>query len=160
MEQVKRVLKPNTGVLAVWTYGAGALDDPAADAVYRELDQVTLFNYWDTKRWFTDSLYEPLLPLLPYKSSLVQHTIEKITETTIGKFIDFTETFSGFQTYKKQEGEQAYQALVENFRKNLMNCFTNPRQETQNNQTMDLNSIKLSYSNPIRVYLMKKNETN
>jgi ubiquinone/menaquinone biosynthesis C-methylase UbiE len=157
VEQVQRVLKPNTGVLAVWTYGTGGLDNPKADAVYNEFNQVRLFPYWNSKRWLIDDFYQSLLPLFPYKSTLVEHTIEQRMETTIEKFLGFTETFSACQTFRRQEGENAYRELIENFRQKLIESY--PKNTSRNNhedETIDLNSMKIIESNPIRLYLMKK----
>ncbi|CAF3003075.1 unnamed protein product [Rotaria sp. Silwood2] len=156
VEEVKRVLKPNIGVFAIWTYGTGTLDNPIADAIYREFDQTTLFPYWNSRRWLTDTYYQSLLPLLPYKSTLVEYTIEQTTETSIGQYIDLIETYSACQTYRKQEGEKAYQDLIEKFREKIIDAYTKTLNQTTNDETVDFNSIKLSISNPIRLYLMKK----
>jgi len=156
IEQVQRVLKPNTGVFAVWTYGTGALDNPKADALYHEFNQITLFPYWNSKRWLIDDYYQSLLPLFPYKSTLVEYTIEQRIETTIEQFLGFTESFSACQTFKKQEGEKAYRDLLENFREKLIECYRKIQTRYDEDETTDLNSIQFIVSNPIRLYLMKK----
>jgi len=161
IEQVKRVLKSNTGVFAVWTYTFGTLDNPIADAIYHEFEQIILFQYWNSKRWLTDDYYQSLLPLLPYKSTLVEYTIERRTEITIEQFIRLVETYSACQTYRKQEGEKAYENLLKTFREKLIDCYRKTLNQNHNNndETTDYNSIKLTISNPIRLYLMKKNST-
>jgi ubiquinone/menaquinone biosynthesis C-methylase UbiE len=157
VEQVKRVLKPNTGVFAVWTYGPGALDNPKADAVWQEFNQVTLFPYWNSKRWLVDDYYQSLLPLLPYKSTLVEYTIEQRKEITIEQFLGLIETFSASQTFKNQEGEKAYENLIENFRVKLIECYKKTQyRNNDEDESIDLNSIKFTVSSPIRLYLMKK----
>ncbi|CAF1394191.1 unnamed protein product [Adineta ricciae] len=156
VEQVQRVLKPNTGVFAVWTYALGTLDNPIADAVYHEFNQVTLFPYWNSKRWLADDYYQSLLPLLPYKSTLVEHTIDKRTETTLGQFLGFIQTLSGLQTYRKQEGEQALHDLLERLREKLIECYVKTPNRQANDESVDVNSIKMTVSSPIRLYLMRK----
>ncbi|CAF0822441.1 unnamed protein product [Adineta ricciae] len=159
IEQVQRVLKPNTGVFAVWTYALGTLDNPIADAVYHEFNQVTLFPYWNSKRWLADDYYQSLLPLLPYKSTLVEYTIDKRIETTLGKFLGFIQTLSGLQTYRKQEGEQALHDLLERLREKLIECYAKTPNRQANDESVDMNSIKMTVSSPIRLYLMRKSLT-
>ncbi|CAF2112949.1 unnamed protein product [Rotaria magnacalcarata] len=160
VEEVKRVLKPNIGVFAIWTYGMGQLDNPMADTIYREFDEKILLSYWNHKRWLGVSYYQSLLPLLPYKSTLVEYTIERTTETSIGQFIDFIETLSACQTFRIQEGEKAYQDLLATFRKKLVGAYIKYSNRPNSDETTDFNSIQLSIENPIRLYLMKKNEIN
>ncbi|CAF0975689.1 unnamed protein product [Adineta ricciae] len=157
LEEAKRVLKPNTGVLAVWTYALGTLDNPIADAIYHEFHHVLLFPYWDVKRWLADDYYESLVPLLPYKSTLKQATIEHRTETTLGHFLGFIESLSGCQTYRKQNGEQAYENMLANLRQKLIQCYVKTKLRNSTDETIDFDSIKMSVSSPIRLYLMRKN---
>ncbi|CAF0861457.1 unnamed protein product [Rotaria sp. Silwood1] len=82
VEEVKRVLKPNISVFAIWTYGF-------------------------VRRWLTDRYYQSLLLLLLYKSTLVEYTIEQTIKTSIGQYIDLIETYSACQMYRKQKFEQA-----------------------------------------------------
>jgi SAM-dependent methyltransferase len=157
IEEVKRVLKPNTGVFAVWTYGRYALDNPKADAFWQEFNQVTLFPYWNSKIWLIDDYYQSLLPLFPYKSTIVEYTIEQKKETTIQQYLNLIETFSGFQTFKKQEGEKAYENLIENLREKLIECYRKTQyRNNDEEENIDLNSIKFTTSCPIRLYLMRK----
>ena len=90
-----------------------------------------------------------------------EYTIEQRTETTIEGFIGFIESLSGCRTYKKQEGEKAYKDLLETLREKLIDCYIKKSNRDDNeDETKDLNSIKLTISNPVRLYLMRKNETN
>ncbi len=154
VEEVKRVLKPNTGVLAIWIYTFGTLDNPAAEAIYHEFHHGLLLPYWNPKQRLIDDYYESLLPLLPYKSTLQQYTIECQMETTLGHFIGLIETASACQTYRKQNGEQAYQDILNTLRQKLIQCYI----KNDNDETKDYDSIKITLSRPIRLYLMKKNE--
>ncbi len=160
VEEVQRVLKPDTGVFAVWTYALGTLDNPTADAIYQKFNQVTLFPYWNSKRWLADDYYQSLLPLLPYKSTLVEYTVGTRTETTIGQFLNFIQTLSACQTYIKQEGEKALEDLLETLREELIDCYIKTPNRNNNEENFDFNSIKMTVSSPIRLYLMRKNDTN
>ncbi len=101
---------------AVWTYGTGALDNPKADAVYHEFNQITLFPYWNSKRWLVDDYYQSLLPLFPYKSTLMEYTIEQRNEITLEQFLGFIQSLSACQTFKQQEGDKAYENLLNTIR--------------------------------------------
>jgi SAM-dependent methyltransferase len=160
LEQVQRVLKPHTGVFAVWTYSSGSLDNPVADAVYHEFDQVILFSYWSSKRWLTDEYYQSLLPLFPYKPTLAEHTIERRAEMTVGQFLDLVQTYSGFQTYRAQEGEQALQNLLSELRDKLINCYTKTPGQATSEEKPDGDALPMVISSPIRLYLMRKDQSN
>ena len=158
LDEAKRVLKSDTGVLAVWTYALGTLDNPIADAIYHEFHHVLLFPYWHAKRWLTEDYYQSLVPLLPYKSTLSQYTIENRTETTLGDFLGFIESLSGCQTYRKQNGEQACQDMLNTLRQKFIQTYTKSRISSYNDETLDYDSIKMTVSSPVRLYLVKKNE--
>lgn len=158
LEEAKRVLKPYTGVFAVWTYALGTLDNPMADAVYHEFHHVLLFSYWNIKRWLADDYYESLVPLLPYKTSLRQYTIEHRTETTLGHFLGFIESLSACQTYRKQHGEEAFQDILKTLRQKLIQCYCKTKLRNHNDDLFDFDSIKMTVSSPVRLYLMKKNQ--
>jgi hypothetical protein len=120
---------------------------------------VLLFSYWNAKRWLADDYYESLVPLLPYKSTLRQYTIEHRTETTLGHFLGFIESLSGCQTYRKQNGEQAYQDMLATLRQKLIQCYCKTKVIRNNNDEMiDFDSIKMTISSPVRLYLMRKNQ--
>ncbi len=158
LEEAKRVLKLHTGVLAVWTYALGTLDNPIADAIYHEFHHVLLFPYWNIKRWLADDYYQSIVPLLPYKSTLRQYAIEHRTETTLGHFLGFIETLSACQTYRKQNGEQAYQDILTTLRHKLIQCYCKTKLRNHNDETIDFDSMRMTISSPVRLYLMKKNQ--
>ncbi|CAF4053997.1 unnamed protein product [Rotaria magnacalcarata] len=158
LEEAKRVLKPRTGVLAIWTYALGTLDNPKADAMYHEFHHVLLFPYWNAKRWLADDYYQSLVPLLPYKSTLCQYTIENRTETTIGHFLGFIESLSACQTYRKQNGEDAYHEMLSVLRDKLIKSYHKPRLRNDYDDAVDFDSIAMTISSPNRLYLMKKNQ--
>ncbi len=156
VEEAKRVLKPDTGVLAIWTYTFGTLDNPIAEGIYHEFHHVLLHPYSNPKQRLIDDYYESLIPLFPYKSTLRQYTIERQIETTLADFIGLIETGSACQTYRKQNSEQVYQETLNTLRHKLAQCYINTEVKSNNDQTTDFNSIKLTISRPIRLYLMKK----
>lgn len=158
VEEAKRVLRPYTGTLAVWTYALGTLDNPMADAVYHEFHHILLFPYWNIKRWLADDYYQSLVPLLPYKSTLRQFTIENRTETTLGQFLGFVESLSACQTYRKQHGEKALQEILKNLRQKLIHCYNKTVFKVNHDDIMDYDSMKMTVSSPVRLYVMKKNQ--
>ena len=158
LEEAKRVLRPYTGTLAVWTYALGTLDNPMADAVYQEFHHILLFPYWNMKRWLADDYYQSLVPLLPYKTTLRQFTIENRTETTLGHFLGFIESLSACQTYRKQNGEKAFEEILKNLREKLIHCYNRTVWRNNHDDLMDYDSMKMTVSSPIRLYVMKKNQ--
>lgn len=158
LEEAKRVLKPQTGTLAVWIYALGSLDNPMADAIYHEFHHVFLFPYWNRKRWLADDYYQSLVPRLPYKSTLSQYSIENRTETTLGHFLGFIESLSGFQTFRKQSGEQAAEETLRNLRNKLIQCYSRSKSRNNQDDYTDFDALKMTVSNPVRLYLMRKNE--
>ncbi|CAF1342621.1 unnamed protein product [Rotaria sordida] len=157
IEEVKRVLKPNTGVFAVWTYAFGNLDNPAADAINSEFYHNVLYPYWNEKQHIVNDYYQSILSLFPYQSTLRQYKIERQIETTIGGLLAFIETASPCQTYRKQNGEQAYQDILNTLRQKLGQAYLNTETDNNSAQSKDLDSIKITISSPIYLYLMKKN---
>ena len=156
IDEARRVLTPQTGVLAIWTYALGTLDNPIADAIYHEFHHVLLFPYWNMKRWLADDYYQSLVPLLPYRSTLREHTIENRTETTIGDFLGFVQSLSACQTYRQQHGEQAYEDMLEKFRERLTLAYMKSKLRNDDDEIVDLDAIKMTVSSPIRLYLMRK----
>lgn len=75
---------------------------------------------------------------------------------TIEQFLNLIETFSACQTYKKQEGEHAFNDLFKNFREKLIECYKTNQNRRDEDEIIDSNTIKFTMSNPIRLYLMKK----
>jgi len=127
-----------------------------AETIYHEFHHVLLFPYWNPKQRLIDDYYESLLPLLPYKSTLRQYTIECQIETTLGQFFGFIETTSACQTYRKQNGEQVYQDTLNTLRQKLIQCYIKTEDKNDNDETKDFDFIKIILSRPIRLYLMKK----
>jgi SAM-dependent methyltransferase len=156
-EEAKRILKSDTGVLAIWTYTFGTLDNPLAEAIYHEFHHVFLFPYWNSKQHLVDDYYQSLVPLFPYESTLRQYTIERQSETTLGDFLGLIESGSACQTYRKQNGEEEYKNTLNTLRDKLSKCYIKTEGGNNNDETKDSNSIKITVSNPIRLYLMKKN---
>jgi hypothetical protein len=93
-----------------------------------------------------------------YKSTLRQYTIEHRTETTLGHFLGFIESLSACQTYRKQNGDQALQDILTTLRHKLMQCYCKTKLRNNNDEIIDVDSIPMTVSSPVRLYLMKKNQ--
>ncbi|CAF3699225.1 unnamed protein product [Rotaria sp. Silwood1] len=158
IEEVKRVLKPHTGVLAIWTCGLLTLDNPIADAIIHEFHHVLLRPYWNEKQPLVFDHYQSIIPLFPYQSTLRYYTIERQIETTLGGLIGLTETASICQTYRKQNGEQAYQDILNTLRQKLSQCYIKTEDRDNNDEPVNVDSIKITASGSAHLYLMKKNE--
>ncbi|UJR14453.1 hypothetical protein I4U23_001450 [Adineta vaga] len=158
-KEVKRILKPQTGVIAIWLYKFGMLDNPKADAVYHEFHHGLLLPYWSEKLRIIENDYESILPRFPYPSTLCQQTIEFKMETTITQLLGFLESTSPCQSYRKQNGEQLYQDTLHTLRQKLTDSYgTIESQNDQSIETENFDSLKIILSRPICLYLMKKNE--
>ncbi|CAF1534556.1 unnamed protein product [Adineta ricciae] len=157
-QEVKRVLKPQTGVLAVWTYTFGSLDNSDADIVYKEFHQTTLQPYQNERQYIINAYYEPLLAIFPYKSSLEQYTIEFRAEATLEQFLGTLETASPAQTYRKQNGEQKYQEMFNTLRQKFIQSYLKSEGQNDNEQPIDANHIKITHLRPIRLYLVRKTD--
>ncbi len=153
VKEVKRVLKPQTGVFAIWTYGFGTLDNPAANKINSDFFHVFLLPYWNEKQHLINDYYQSLVPLFPYQSTLRQYIIERQIETNIGGLIGFIETTSACQTYRRKTNESIYQETLNTLRQKLIQSYA--QTETDNNNS---DSIKITSSSSIYLYLMKKNE--
>lgn len=143
-KEVNRVLKPHTGVIAVWTYTFGRLNNPRADVLYQNLHQGTLLPYWNSKGASTIDSYQSIRHLFPYPSSQRVYSIDHPCETSIEQFLGFIQSLSACQTYRKEEGEHAYVELLSRFRHELVECL-----ET---------TESLVVSHPLTLYLMRKEE--
>ena len=154
IENVRRVLKEDSGVLAIWTYSFGTLDNIEGDAINREFSRRFLSSYFPERQSLVENFYESLAPRFPYQSTLRQFTIERRIETTLGGLIGFIQTTSSCQAFRRENSEEEYQTIVDDLRRKLIQCY----RSTEDNQTMDDHSIAVIISSPIRLYLMRKNE--
>ena len=154
IKNVKSVLKEDSGVLAIWAYGFSRLDNREADAINDEFFHVTLSPYWNERQALVENFYQPILPLFPYLSTLRQYTIEREIETTVEGFVGFVETKSICQTFRKENSEEVYRSILDDLRRKLIRCY----RQTEDNQTIDTDSIVVTISSPIRLYLMRKNQ--
>lgn len=151
---VNRILKPQTGVLAIWTYSFGTLDNAEADAINREFSRVNFASYFSERQLLVENFYESLLPRFPYQSTLRQYTIEREVKTTLGGLIGFIQTTSSSEAFRREHSEEIYREILDDLRKKLVHCY----RPTESDQTNDTDSIPVTISSPIRLYLMRKNE--
>jgi SAM-dependent methyltransferase len=149
-QQVQRVLKCHTGVVAVWTYTLGRLNNVRADEIYQEFHHVHLRTYWNSKGALALDAYQSILPLFPYSSTREVHSIDHCVDTTIEQFLGFIQSLSACQTYRQQQGEQAYVCLIDTVRHKLIECYRHEH------DTSDGNSIAITVTHPLRLYLMRK----
>jgi SAM-dependent methyltransferase len=143
-KEANRVLKPHTGVIAVWTYTLGRLNNPRADALYHNLHQGTLLPYWNSKGGSALDSYQSIQHLFPYSSSRRSYSIDYQCETNVEQLLGFIQSLSACQTYRKEQGEQAYAELLSKFRAEIVECL-----ET---------TEPLVVSHPLTLYLMRKEE--
>ncbi|CAF1303714.1 unnamed protein product [Adineta steineri] len=155
-KEIKRVLKPHTGVLAIWTHTFDSLDSPVADAIYYEFHHGFLSSHWHPKQHLSCDYYKSLIPRFPYNSTLNQYTIECSNETTLRHVLGLIETEPACQAYREQVGEQAYQDKLKTLRHNLSQCYIKTEVKNGNDDTINLDSIQITIARPIRLYLMKK----
>jgi ubiquinone/menaquinone biosynthesis C-methylase UbiE len=154
-EQVKRVLKPKTGVLAVWTYRTSVLESPMADAIYQNFNRVQLLPYWPEKRWLVEDFYQSLLPLFPYSSTRREYILEWTHQMTIRNFLGMVESMTGPQKYRQQHGEAAYQEMMRLFGEELLQSYRNAKHiSAKETGSSDLETM-IAVLQPIRLYLMR-----
>ncbi|CAF0789859.1 unnamed protein product [Didymodactylos carnosus] len=147
-KQVDRVLKPNGGVLSIWSHG---LDKPANDkAANVKLDFINndLNGCWNDRRKIVEEQYLSILDSFPYQATRVKHVIDYEIEMTIENYIKFTETMSPCQTYKEKNGEENFKKLLKTFADKLVECYTG----TNNDGYKTKMIVKWS----IHLHLMKK----
>ena len=148
-KEVDRVLHPETGVLAIWTYKLGELDNPQADAIYREFFFQVLNSYWDKRGGLANDCYESIVHLFPYQSTLQIKSISHSMKVTLEQLIGFIESTSAFQTYRKQQGEQVCQNKIKTLREKLMECYN-----VVNHAERENFQLVVAYS--MKLYLMRK----
>lgn len=98
--EAHRVLKPR-GIVAVWTYGGPALDDPACDAVLqnyvREVDP-----YWPPERVLVETGYRTVA--FPFEE-IEAPALELELMTTVDAFAGYVRTWSATERYGKELGK-------------------------------------------------------
>ena len=151
-KEVKRVLKQHTGVLAIWTYSSGKLDNMAQDKIYQHLIHVELLPYWNERRWLVEDYYASLMPLFPYQSTRCEYTFEQQKHTTIQQLLGLIESWSGAQSFRLKNGNDAFQAMLHSFGEKMAQCYST---STGHNAEASNYTAPIIISNPIRLYLMR-----
>lgn len=144
--EVERVLKRRTGVLAVWSYNFGHLDQPEANSAYLEFCLKTLGPYWNSRGAIAAEFYRPLLDRFPYPTTRKQFSIDYRTEMTLDGFMGYLQTFSAFQTFLQEQGDEICQKILKELRDKLARCYQIEQNEDK--------SIGMIYS--MELYLMKQ----
>lgn len=148
--EVHRVLKDKTGVLAVWTYDLGFLNNPQANEIYQQFFNEFLRDFWDRKGVVAIDCYESIADTFPYQSSLEVNIFKNERTTTIENLLGFIESISAVQTYRKKQGDIEYQRVINELRENLF-AFYKDWNDSEGNRKPIILTI------PVKQYLMRKN---
>ncbi len=108
MQEVDRVLKPG-GIFAAWSYSLVSIN-PEADKIIKKLYQDILGDYWSERRQWVNQGYDnfefPNQLLIPPK-------IKMEVTWSYQQFADYLRTWSAVHTYKKQEGEDPVNLILQ-----------------------------------------------
>lgn len=106
--EARRVLKPG-GVLAAWGYGLNRIS-PAIDAIVKRFYMQTVGPYWPPERHLIDERYAGTP--FPF-SELETPGFEMCAEWTLQQYLDYLDTWSAVQRYRKARGADPLVALRE-----------------------------------------------
>jgi len=95
--ECNRLLKPN-GVLAIWGYAMGHLDNVEADNLLQNHFSVTLGPYWDAKRKIVDNHYREVVPNFGHVQRFNAEMSKKID---LDGFMGYLQTWSSWSDFKK-----------------------------------------------------------
>jgi SAM-dependent methyltransferase len=105
--EVVRVLVPG-GVLAVWTYGAQSLDDPALDRVLRHFYADTVGPYWSPERRHVESGYRTLSFPFP---ELEPPALAMQELWSLAQLLGYVGTWSATQRFREAVGHDPVDQL-------------------------------------------------
>lgn len=108
MKEVDRVLKPG-GVFAAWCYSLVHIN-PEADKTLKLLYDDILGDYWSERRRWIDEGYENFE--FPYPL-LAPPKIQMEITWSYQQFADYLRTWSAVQKYKKSEGEDPVNLILQ-----------------------------------------------
>jgi SAM-dependent methyltransferase len=107
-DEARRVLVPG-GVVAAWTYGLPAVDDPEIEDLIRGFVAGTLGPWWPPEVAHVLDGYTSLE--LPF-TGLEPPSFEMAAGWTLGRFLDFVRTWSGVARFVKEIGEDPVEKLA------------------------------------------------
>jgi SAM-dependent methyltransferase len=105
--EVDRVLAPH-GVLAVWTYGAQYLDEPALDGILQRFYADTVGPYWPPGRCHVESGYRTLG--FPY-AELDPPPLAMQELWSLAQLLGYVGTWSATQLYREAVGRDPVEQL-------------------------------------------------
>ncbi|MFY2762485.1 class I SAM-dependent methyltransferase [Arenimonas sp. MALMAid1274] len=108
--EVQRVLRPG-GVVALWTYGASHVD-AAVDAVFAQLYEHTLGDYWPPERRHVENGYRELP--FPY-DPLPAPRFAMSAAWTLPQFLAYLSSWSASQRYLRETGRDAVAEAADAF---------------------------------------------
>ncbi|CAF1458339.1 unnamed protein product [Didymodactylos carnosus] len=156
-EQVNRILKPNSGVLSIWSLGFPLLDNPKAIEVQHKFSHCDLDGYWSDKIQLLTDHYESILDTFPYQETRIKHVIEYEREMSILQFVNMIETWSACQTYRERHGQDKLKQLLKTLADNLAKCYTESSNDISSNKDGDaIYDKKMIVKWIIHLHLMKK----
>jgi SAM-dependent methyltransferase len=105
--EVGRVLVPG-GVLAVWTYGAQYLDEPALDSVLRHFYADIVGPYWAPERRHVESGYRTL----PFPFPELESPVLAMQEIwSLAQLLGYVGTWSATQRFREELGHDPVDRL-------------------------------------------------
>lgn len=111
--EVRRVLRPSRGVLAVWGYHH-SLIDPAIDPILRDFYYQTTGPYWSPSMRFLEEKYRTLP--FPFEE-LPAPELDILLEWSLNELLGFMNSWSAVKKYKEVRGyhpfTEIYASLVE-----------------------------------------------
>ena len=98
-----RVSRP-AALVAIWSYGGGAVDHPAANAIFQRFARETVGPYWPPQRHLVDEGYRSIP--LPFEEIEVPR-FEMVESWTLDQLVGYAGTWSATSAYRKAVNEDA-----------------------------------------------------
>jgi ubiquinone/menaquinone biosynthesis C-methylase UbiE len=114
--EVDRLLKPD-GILAAVTYDLNYFDVPEAQKELLYLYNHILGKYWSPKRKMVDDNYASID--FPYSQTLQRFMIPLRKTMSLSNYINYLNTWSSIQNYRKENPDQQVN-ILEEFKRRLM----------------------------------------
>lgn len=96
-----RVSRPG-GLVAVWSYGGGVVDHPAANAIFQRFGREIVGPYWPPQRHLVDEGYRSIS--LPFDEIEVPR-FEMVESWTLDQLVGYVGTWSATSAYRKALNE-------------------------------------------------------
>jgi SAM-dependent methyltransferase len=116
--EVDRVLRPD-GVLAVWSYGTGAIDLESVNSVFQDFYHNVVGEYWPPERKIVEVGYQSL-PFPQPELSAPRLTME--CDWSLEALIGYVRSWSATARYINVRGSDP----VPDFQRNMLQCWGDP----------------------------------